>query len=285
MAVDGVVIAVGVIIALLLLFGVVVFMVYMQHPEDKMVAWFPKVVVFLGLFLACITVLLVPFDVAIQNGVADQVFSNMSTLWFALFYIVAGWAIVVCPFTIFWYERDEDDTVARQICTAVCFTMIGLFVFIVITAILYVTIGFVELPLMLEAPLIWAQAVAPAAYPSPIPAVNSQQSFFTNTNPTTPGTSCSCPDCLSVTTWIPINSASTPNVVATDGTQITTCYFDHPGVKYSSLASFDGQSVTGPLAAWLTTGHPQLHRASRHHHSVLPNLRHCRLRTARRRGA
>jgi LMBR1 domain-containing protein 1 len=67
MAVDGVVVAVGVIICILLFFGVLVFMVYMQHPEDKMVAWFPKLVVFLGLFLACVTVLLVPFDVAIQN--------------------------------------------------------------------------------------------------------------------------------------------------------------------------------------------------------------------------
>ena len=86
-----------------MVFGIVVFMVYMQHPEDKKVAWFPKLVVFLGLFLTCVTVLLVPFDVAIQNGVADKVFSDMTVLWFALFYIVAGWAIVVCPFTIFWF--------------------------------------------------------------------------------------------------------------------------------------------------------------------------------------
>jgi LMBR1 domain-containing protein 1 len=100
---DGVVIAVGVIIAVLIVFGIVVFMVYMQHPEDKLVAWFPKLVVFLGLFLTCITVLLVPFDVAIQNGIADQIFSDMTVLWFALFYMVAGWAIIVCPFTIFWY--------------------------------------------------------------------------------------------------------------------------------------------------------------------------------------
>ena len=104
---DGVVIAVGVIIACLIVFGIVVFMVYMQHPEDKMVAWFPKLVVFLGLFLTCVTVLLVPFDVAIQNGVADKVFSDMTVLWFALFYIVAGWAIVVCPFTIFWYHPRQ----------------------------------------------------------------------------------------------------------------------------------------------------------------------------------
>lgn len=80
-----------------------------------MVAWFPKLVVFLGLFLTCVTVLLVPFDVAIQNGVADKVFADMTVLWFALFYIVAGWAIVVCPFTIFWFPSPNlcTDSMCR----------------------------------------------------------------------------------------------------------------------------------------------------------------------------
>jgi uncharacterized membrane protein YidH (DUF202 family) len=243
-----------------LIFGIVVFMVYMQHPEDKLVAWFPKAVVFLGLFLTCVTVLLVPFDVAIQNGVADQVFSDMSKLWFALFYIVAIWAIVVCPFTIFWYERDEDDTFARQLCTTICYTSIGLFVFIVITLILYYTIGFVELPLMLESMVLMKGAPNQATLSPPdFLGFFSNSTCLSTTNQPIFGP---CPPdaitrgCVTLTVNVPTFSAFPPDSDVSGSATIQTCYFDHPTIKYSNLDR-DGMKpvdANSPKADWISSG-------------------------------
>jgi len=254
MAADGVVIAVGVIISLLIVFGIVVFMVYMQHPEDKMVAWFPKLVVFLGLFLTCVTVLLVPFDVAIQNGVADRVFSDMTVLWFALFYIVAAWAIVVCPFTIFWYERDEDDSFARQLCTTICFTSIGLFVFIVLTVALYYTIGFVELPLMLE-----SLALLPGAVNQPPPLPATSVGFFANSQCGAAG-ACAAgaiSGCFTVETVLPIFDKTNPSAAPSSGRIVRACYFDHPQLTWENLdraGLTSSSSSSSANNAWIVTG-------------------------------
>jgi LMBR1 domain-containing protein 1 len=43
--VDVVLIITSVIFALLVILAAVYFLVYFQHPDDKWVAWFPKVVV------------------------------------------------------------------------------------------------------------------------------------------------------------------------------------------------------------------------------------------------
>jgi len=125
-------------------------------------------------------------------------------------------------------------------------------VFIVITAILYITIGFVELPLMLESPVMWAATVG--VFPSTtVPPATQQRAFFTNTQPATPGLTCSCPGCLSVNTYLPIFNVLVPNQDPTPGTTVTTCYFDHPDVMYSGatgLGPFDVKNTP----AGITTG-------------------------------
>lgn len=57
---------------LLLLVGAVYFLVYYQHPDDRNDAYFPKLTVILGLVLAGATVLLLPLDVANNEGYAGK---------------------------------------------------------------------------------------------------------------------------------------------------------------------------------------------------------------------
>jgi LMBR1 domain-containing protein 1 len=54
----------------LLLLAATYFLVHYQHPDDKNDAWFPKLTVLLGLVLAGATVLLLPLDVANNEGYA-----------------------------------------------------------------------------------------------------------------------------------------------------------------------------------------------------------------------
>jgi LMBR1 domain-containing protein 1 len=46
--------------------------VHYQHPDDRNEAWFPKLTVLLGLVLAGATVLLMPLDVANNEGYAGE---------------------------------------------------------------------------------------------------------------------------------------------------------------------------------------------------------------------
>ena len=57
---------------LLLLVAAVYFPVYYQHPDDRNDAYFPKLTVILGLVLAGATVLLLPLDVANNEGYAGK---------------------------------------------------------------------------------------------------------------------------------------------------------------------------------------------------------------------
>lgn len=162
-------IAVAVIICVLLIIGIVTFIIYMQHPDDKLTAWFPKIVLFLGLFLACVNVLLLPFDVAMRGSAP---LLSMGMLWYIAFISVGGWAIVVVPFTIFFYESDEDDSGIKRIFTSIGWTSIAVFVFGVITAVLYLTIGFVELPVSIEATNNLVLNPNQSAMPSPLAPVS-----------------------------------------------------------------------------------------------------------------
>jgi LMBR1 domain-containing protein 1 len=54
----------------ILLIGGFYLLVYYQHPDDHNEAWIPKLVVLLGFVLAGGTVLLLPLDVANNEGYA-----------------------------------------------------------------------------------------------------------------------------------------------------------------------------------------------------------------------
>lgn len=108
-------ILVAVVLAVVLLVGNVYILITYQHPDDANQAWFPKIVVVFGLWLAMVTVLLFPLDVANRAACRfDVVLSAceltlpMKELWYATFItsLVLVWFFI--PFTMFFYEGDSD---------------------------------------------------------------------------------------------------------------------------------------------------------------------------------
>ncbi|KDD72048.1 hypothetical protein H632_c3953p0, partial [Helicosporidium sp. ATCC 50920] len=86
-----------------------------QHPEDYNQAWFPKVVVLLGMCLSIWTVLLFPLDVAnVSECPIDQPLANcvttlpMESLWYACYIAIVVLVFAVVPFSIFYYEGDSE---------------------------------------------------------------------------------------------------------------------------------------------------------------------------------
>jgi LMBR1 domain-containing protein 1 len=100
-------IVVAVIVGVVLLIGNAVFIIQFQHPDDRLTAWFPKIIVFMGLFLACSVVLLLPFDASMSQSCqvdpSCTVSEGLAQLWYFMFLSIAIMAFVVIPLAYFWY--------------------------------------------------------------------------------------------------------------------------------------------------------------------------------------
>ncbi|GAM23900.1 hypothetical protein SAMD00019534_070750 [Acytostelium subglobosum LB1] len=117
--------------------------VYFQHPDDKNVAYFPKVVVILGFALAAVSVLMLPLDVA--NLTTNGGFP-METMWIVVYIVIAVFAIVIVPFAMFFYESEEADGSGNQFTGAIKGTFAILFLFVAIVVILWFLIGIADIP-------------------------------------------------------------------------------------------------------------------------------------------
>jgi LMBR1 domain-containing protein 1 len=141
-------IVVTVIITVAIIIASIYLLVYFSHPEDKNVAWFPKIVVIVGLSLAAFSILMLPLDVANRSTVGGF---PMDQLWLAIYIIIAGMVVVVIPFAIFFYEGEEaepGEESPSQIASAIKGTVLTVIVFMVITVVLWITIGIAEIPVI-----------------------------------------------------------------------------------------------------------------------------------------
>jgi LMBR1 domain-containing protein 1 len=152
----GVYIVVAIVVGCLVLVGCTVFIIKMQHPDDSLTAWLPKIIVLIGLFLTCSVILLLPFDASMSQS-CDQdprcpVTAGLAQTWYFAFLSVAIMAFGVIPVAYFWYETDEDDGVPNRICTTICWSCVFMIVFVSFLLGMYFSIGYVELPVELVFP-------------------------------------------------------------------------------------------------------------------------------------
>eukprot|EP00531_Pseudo-nitzschia_arenysensis_P002168 CAMPEP_0116126996 /NCGR_PEP_ID=MMETSP0329-20121206/6615_1 /TAXON_ID=697910 /ORGANISM="Pseudo-nitzschia arenysensis, Strain B593" /LENGTH=551 /DNA_ID=CAMNT_0003621087 /DNA_START=22 /DNA_END=1677 /DNA_ORIENTATION=+ len=108
-------------VTFLILFVVAVYLlVYYQHPDDRNDAYFPKLVVIIGIILAGATCLLLPLDVANNEGYAgcDGYNTklcgglNMTLFWDIFFWLIPVWVFLMIPFSSFFYEADDGMLMA-----------------------------------------------------------------------------------------------------------------------------------------------------------------------------
>lgn len=91
-----------------------------QHPDDKNEAWFPKLVVWTGFIVAGATVLLLPLDVANNEGYPGcdgydtRVCGglNMTLFWNIFFWLIPAYMFILIPFSTFYYEADDGMLMA-----------------------------------------------------------------------------------------------------------------------------------------------------------------------------
>lgn len=112
---NWVLIVITVVLALLSVGVALYLLISYQHPEDKNQAWFPKLVVLIGITLAIWTVLLFPLDVANRNSCSPDFPASYCTfavptrlLWYILYIVNACLVFGVIPFAMFYYEADSE---------------------------------------------------------------------------------------------------------------------------------------------------------------------------------
>ncbi|KAK6943125.1 LMBR1-like membrane protein, partial [Dillenia turbinata] len=144
-----------VIVAVVVCVMVFIFNVYLlvnyQHPDDKNQAYFPKVVVVLGLSVAAISILMLPADVANRQACTHAIYNGacnytlpMKDLWLAIYILDVILVFFVIPFAMFYYEGDQDKTTGKRIKSALIWVAVSAVVCGLVLGILYGLIGKVD---------------------------------------------------------------------------------------------------------------------------------------------
>ncbi|EMS64825.1 hypothetical protein TRIUR3_30387 [Triticum urartu] len=114
-------------------------------------AYFPKLVVVLGITVAVLSILMLPADVANRQACKRAVYSGacaltlpMKTLWLVVYIIDAVLVFLVIPFAMFYYEGDRDKSVGKRLKSALIWVVASAVVCGLILGILYALIGKVD---------------------------------------------------------------------------------------------------------------------------------------------
>lgn len=99
-------------VAILLAFGMCLTVVIFGHPDDKNMAWLPKIVTVFGLWLSFASMLVLPYDVANSSGEGGGV--RVDVVWQIVYILIACLISFIIPFAFFYYENDMDDEAAEE---------------------------------------------------------------------------------------------------------------------------------------------------------------------------
>ncbi|KAM3206808.1 hypothetical protein ACQJBY_062150 [Aegilops geniculata] len=142
---------VAAVVSVLVLLVSVYLLVNYQHPDDANQAWFPKLVVVLGITVAVLSILMLPADVANRQACKRAVYSGacaltlpMKTLWLVVYILDAVLVFLVIPFAMFYYEGDQDKSVGKRLKSALIWVVASAVVCGLVLGILYALIGKVD---------------------------------------------------------------------------------------------------------------------------------------------
>jgi len=143
---------VAVVVSVLVLLVSVYLLVNYQHPDDANQAYFPKLVVVLGLTVAVLSILMLPADVANRQACRKAVYNGacsltlpMKTLWLVVYIVDAVLVFLVIPFAMFYYEGDQDKSVGKRLRTALIWVVASAVVCGLVLGILYGLVGKVDI--------------------------------------------------------------------------------------------------------------------------------------------
>ena len=144
---DWLTLIVVIILIVALLITNIYILVYFCHPDDRgsCVGWVLKIIVVIGLTLSWIQVLLLPIDVSNNRTFGGGL--NMRIFWYIIYIITIVYILIISPISSSYYESDDSWSCKEKITHSLCWFLIYFIFFILITIILYATIGKADIPI------------------------------------------------------------------------------------------------------------------------------------------
>lgn len=144
---DWLTLIVVIILIIALLITNIYILAYFCHPDDKgsCLGWVMKIIVIIGLTLAWIQVLLLPLDVSNHRTFGGGL--NMRIFWYIIYILTIIYILVISPLASSYYEAEYDWSCREKICHSLCWFFIYFIFFLLITIILYASIGKADIPI------------------------------------------------------------------------------------------------------------------------------------------
>ena len=144
---DWMTIIVVIILIIALLVTNIYILVYFCHPDDRgsCIGWVLKIIVILGLTLSWIQVLLLPLDVSNNRTFGGGL--NMKVFWYIIYIATIVYILVVYPIATSFYESDDSWSFKEKLKHSLCWFFVYFLFFIIITIILYFSIGKSNIPI------------------------------------------------------------------------------------------------------------------------------------------
>ena len=144
---NGLLIALAIIFTFILIAINIYILALYVHTDDKGfgTAVFPKILVIVGLTLCQAQALLVPLDVANYSAI-DKNGIDMKSFWYFLYGIIIIFVCLLLPFSLFFYETDEDESFCRRLVKAIIYTAIANIVSIILLFVTWNFFKFASLP-------------------------------------------------------------------------------------------------------------------------------------------
>jgi LMBR1 domain-containing protein 1 len=131
-------------------------MVFFTHPDDQNVAFFPKVIVVMGLTLTVTNILLLPLDVGSRNSEFGGL--PMDVIWLCVQILMGVLIFLIIPFSYFYYSNYEPYSKKKPIRKAIEALIIIFVIFVTLCGVGYIFLGVAEVPIQVQE----VNAVVPA---------------------------------------------------------------------------------------------------------------------------
>lgn len=123
-------------------------LIYFAHEDDNQDAYFPKIVVVLGLTTAIVSIMMMPLDVANRGSTHGGI--PMDALWITIYIVIAVLVVLVIPWAYFYYTAYDPEKKSKACGSAFCGTIVFLIIFAIIGVVSYFFFSVAEIPIILQ---------------------------------------------------------------------------------------------------------------------------------------
>jgi LMBR1 domain-containing protein 1 len=137
------------VIAYVIIFAICSYvLIYFAHEDDNQDAYFPKLVVVLGLTTAITSIMMMPLDVANRGSKNGGI--PMDALWITIYIVIAVLVVLVIPWAYFYYTAYDPEKKSKACGSAFCGLIVFLVIFAVVGVVTYFFFSVAEVPILLQ---------------------------------------------------------------------------------------------------------------------------------------